>query len=439
LLAGEPDLARRSVEDPAHGFRAQMRLSISPEGMWYENSWGYHMYTLHALTAHAEYARRAGVDLWAEEPLRRMYRLPVEYSMSDGSLPRFGDDVGTRIDSPYFLDIVEHAHAATGDPALAALLPEKLSWNSVLRGRRTGGGAAANARPSAVFRGAGHAILRTSGAARLTAALTFGPYGGFHGHLDKLSFVFFGHGEELGVDPGRARSQAYRLPIHSGWYKATVGHNAVLVNGRSQAPAEGRLLLYSAKPEHALAAAACDTAYEGIEHSRLLYLGPAYLLVVDVLSSEVPAEFGWVYHNRGRRVRCDLETSESRRLEFVHDQRESQTAGDVRLVFQDMNVDTHLTLAAAPGTGVLTGHGPLGSVQERAPLVMISRRGTAVIFCAVLEPVRKPAMPTVTGVEVAEQAGQLGVSIRAGGRTATIVWDRAGSASVIVGGTRALP
>ena len=41
----------------------------------------------------------------------------------------------------------------------------------------------------------------------------------------------FCHGRELGVDPGRARSQAYRLPIHTGWYKATVGHNAVLVDG----------------------------------------------------------------------------------------------------------------------------------------------------------------------------------------------------------------
>jgi len=41
LLAGEPDYARRSVADPANGFRSQMRVSVSAEGMWYENSWGF--------------------------------------------------------------------------------------------------------------------------------------------------------------------------------------------------------------------------------------------------------------------------------------------------------------------------------------------------------------------------------------------------------------
>jgi len=91
-----------------------------------------------------------------------------------------------------------------------------------------------------VFEDAGHAILRTRGPAQLTAALTFGPYGGFHGHYDKLSFVFFGFGRELAVDPGRARSQAYRLPIHRNWYKATIAHNAVLVDGKSQKHCPGR-------------------------------------------------------------------------------------------------------------------------------------------------------------------------------------------------------
>ena len=51
---------------------------------------------------------------------------------------------------------------------------------------------------SMVFEDAGHAILRTRGDAGLTAAMTFGPYGGFHGHFDKLSFVFFGFGQGTG-------------------------------------------------------------------------------------------------------------------------------------------------------------------------------------------------------------------------------------------------
>ena len=74
----------------------------------------------------------------------------------------------------------------------------------MLLGRTVSPKPKAPALQSQVFAGAGHAILRTQGPAGLTAAFTFGPYGGFHGHFDKLSFVFFGHGQELGVDPGRA-------------------------------------------------------------------------------------------------------------------------------------------------------------------------------------------------------------------------------------------
>ena len=71
--------------------------------------------------------------------------------------------------------------------------------------------------------GAGHALLFEGDC---SLALTFGPFGGFHGHFDKLSFVWFGKGRELGVDPGRARSQAYRLRIHREWYRATLSHKS---------------------------------------------------------------------------------------------------------------------------------------------------------------------------------------------------------------------
>lgn len=430
LLAGDPDLPRRSIEDPANGFRAQMRISVSAEGMWYENSWGYHMYTLSALTAHAEFARRVGIDLWQDEPFRRMFRLPAEYTMADGSLPRFGDDVGTRANSPQFLEMLEHAHAATGDPALRPLLSPSPTWASLLHGRKPGSAAAAAPRSSAVYRSAGHAILRSSGAAGLSAALAFGPYGGFHGHFDKLSFVFFGYGEELGVDPGRARSQAYRLPIHTGWYKATLGHNTVLVNGQSQQPAEGRLLLFDAQPEHTIAAAECDAAYPGVKHTRLLYLGSDYLLVLDTLESQDPVEFGWIYHNHGVRVKCDIPAEEIRRFPFVEEQREGRTDGDLRMLFEGDRIDTSLTMAGAQDTSVLTGHGPLGSVLERVPLVLVSRRGRSALFCAVLEPVKMSAGPTITGLDVTDKSGRLQVTIRSASRTDRITWNRSGIASV---------
>jgi hypothetical protein len=264
----------------------------------------------------------------------------------------------------------------------------------------------------------------------IVAAITFGPYGGFHGHLDKLSFVLFARVQELGVDPGRARSQAYRLPIHAGWYKATVSHNAVLVDGSSQAPASGRLELFAETVGYAAVAASSEEAYEGVRHERLLVAMPGYLLVVDDLVSSTPRRFDWIYHNRGKNVRCDSPTAASLgvgelpgsfagRL-YIDGVKTGRTNGSVGLVFEgaakegrrtrrssreatasssaEARLDTHVFAAAASETFLATGHGPGASIQDRVPLVILGREGERVRFAAAIEPVSEGARPTVSEV-----------------------------------------
>ncbi len=113
-LVNDPQWTEKALNDPKNGFHQQMKISVSEEGMWYENSWGYHFYTLKALLLTAEYARRLDIDIWSDPTLKKMFTLPVNYTMADGSLPRFGDDVRSRASgaAPY----VEFAYAATKDP-----------------------------------------------------------------------------------------------------------------------------------------------------------------------------------------------------------------------------------------------------------------------------------------------------------------------------------
>src|SRR5664280_1775054 len=167
--------------------------------------------------------------------------------MADGSLPRFGDAVQ---DSPARQGVNAKAYAVYKDDRLLSVLPSEANWDGIVLDidptTKTGKQQCA----SKLIPGAGHAILATNGPGKLTAAISFGPYGGFHGHFDKLSFVLFGFGEELGVDPGRSSSQAYRLPIHTQWYKASTGHNVVLVDGSSQQEAEGKCLAYKSSDSY---------------------------------------------------------------------------------------------------------------------------------------------------------------------------------------------
>jgi len=418
-LIREPAWITKAIDDDENGFYRQMDISVSKEGMWYENSWGYHFYTLSALVNMAETARHLGINLWSDERLKRMFTLPVYYTMANGMLPRFGDDVNSSVKR--IERLLEPAYLAYQDPQMLPLLANTRDFDTVRLGRHVGSKAEPSVLRSMVFEDAGHAILRTDSPAGLTAAMTFGPYGGFHGHYDKLSFVFFGFGEELGVDPGRARSQAYRLPIHSNWYKATISHNSVLVDGRSQEPAAGQLKLFDCEDDYTVAAAGCDEAYAGVEHTRWLVMTGTYLLVFDTLRSDVEHRFDWIYHNRGSGAVCEAAADgvnladKYKGFEYVENCRQGTTSEMISVSFEHPDVSTYLTVAAQEGTEVVIGDGVGASITDRVPMTMIGRNGHNAHFAAVLEPVVTGKEPRITGIRCTKRDESLTIAIERGG------------------------
>jgi hypothetical protein len=267
--------------------------------------------------------------------------------------------------------------------------------------------------------------------------MTFGPYGGFHGHFDKLSFVFYGFQEELGVDPGRARSQAYRLPIHSNWYKATISHNAVLVDGKSQQPATGKLLHFKQDDNYTAVAASCDEAYPGVRHTRWLVMTDAYLVVLDELHCDAEHQFDWLYHNRGRKAVSEAAQNEGRLAgkfqgsEYIQNATQGVTADTIRIRFEDEKVPVHLTMAAGPDTTVTVGNGVGGSITDRVPMAMIRRTGRDVQFAAVLEPTAAGGKPQVTGVRIVQAGDTAKVLVQRGNNTDTIEIQEDRSVSVV--------
>ena len=407
VLVGDRYWIDEAINDPQNGFIFQMKEAVSADGMWYENSWAYHFYTLLAITHIAEGARRIGINLWKHPHLKNMYTLPIYYTTIDGSLPRFGDDVNSSIKD--VANIMESAYHAYKDSIILATLPQKPTFNSLLLGRKISPDVPLPHLSSKVFKSSGHAILRTGGNARLNAVLTFGPYGGFHGHFDKLSFVLFGHNKELGVDHGRAQSQAYRLPIHKNWYKATISHNTIVINKKSQEPAEGKLDFFVANENYAAVKASYDNIGSEVKHTRFLLLSPTYLLVFDDLKSINDIQFDWMYHNRGFKVLCEaareIATNEEgyQGFNYIENANEGISNNTINIRFEDETVTTYLTMAAQPRTKVLIGDGPGKSVLERIPLTMISRNGPGINFVAVLEPVKRKALPLITNVSFSKE------------------------------------
>ncbi len=427
-MLGDAARVNRSIRDPRDGFYYHLACNVSPEGFWRESSWGYHGYALQALTAQAEGARRLDLDLWSAPRLRDMFTLPAAFVMADGSLPRFGDDV--RSVAVGHRDLAEAAWQATRDPAVLTLLPDTPSWDSLLLGRHPGVRPPTGALGSRVFPLSGYAVLRAGGPAGMTAAMTFGPDGGFHSHFDKLGFVWFAFGRECGVDPGRATSQAYRLPIHHDWYRATLSHNTVMVDGRSQAPANGALERFAGGDGWTAVAARCDAAYPGVRHRRLLLMTGAFLLVADDLRADRPHAFQWLCHQRARTVaspdapRAGAWPEAGPGGAYVRQVRTGASDDGVRARFHDPEVSVNLMLAADGHVDAITGEGPFTSADDLLPFVAVTRRAGYARFAAVLEPIPADRNPTVTGIAIEPQPDRLLVRIEMAEQpTAEIVWD----------------
>ena len=392
-VLGDESRVERALTAPGNGFAEQMRISVTEDGMWYENSWGYHFYTLSAMIKIAESARRIGVDVWSHPRFKRMFTIAPAYAMPGGRLPRLGDDVNSSLGSA--AGRLEFAYHAYRDPQMEPYLSKKPTWDSIMLGRATGNTGPVPKQKSRDFPAAGHVILRSGGKKEITSLLTYGPYGGFHGHLDKLSFVLYAHGKELGVDPGRARSQAYRLPIHRNWYKATLSHNTVTVDGKSQKGASGELLEFEVRPEKITVVAKCDKAYPGVTHVRRLEQTPNELRIVDELTSDEEHRYDWFYHNRGKVTDHGPATQsvpewkpDAAGMEFVQDVRIGKTDAPGTVEFTTDGIRVRLEMDAAPGTKWLTGTGPAGSILDRAPFVRVTRKRKCVRFEAVLTPKR---------------------------------------------------
>ena len=292
---GDRELIAEAI-DGRSGFRFQMSTSVFDDGFWYEGAWSYHFYALEPLWLLAEMGARNGYDLYSEAPLRRMFEAPLRFSLPDWSLPPFNDSnvVSVTGSRRYF----EPAWNRYIDPLFTSVLrSEDRGREALFWGSEELAPPAATARKSEVFLMSGYAALRNPSSDH-TIILDFGPHGDGHGHYDKLGFVSFANGGNMAVDPG---TQPYAAPTHNTWDKATVAHNTVVVDEKSQVAATGRLIHFAEARSMTAVRTDAGAAYRQASLERTMYLAPEY--AVDVVTARSldgnDHQFDWFYHNYG--------------------------------------------------------------------------------------------------------------------------------------------
>lgn len=137
--------------------------------------------------------------------------------------------------------------------------------------------------PSRLLEAQGVAVLRRRRDSSYVS-LEFGHPGGGHGHPDRLHLTLHERGRPWLTDFGTG---SYVRPDLF-WYRSTLAHNAPLVDGRSQLPAEGECTAFGESGDWAWCSAELPlgTATPGAALTRVVFRGPDYLFDVVTLEAD---------------------------------------------------------------------------------------------------------------------------------------------------------
>jgi len=297
LCLDDPDLIRIAIDDE-FGFHHQLAEGVRDDGLWWEGSTSYHFYALAALMTMAQMSEGGEEEeaeksaLWRSERLHRMFSAPVDLALgSDLRLPATNDcwfftsllgDVCHGV--PHGASFYEVAFGWYGDPSFAWVLEHnyrhhhrsRTSLEALLYGTELpfppgsasltesasdsrsaldsgsaldcGSASVAESNSAGdpdprVFASSGLALLRSEDplSHQMSVLLKYGPHGGGHGHPDKLSISLNTCGAFLSPDLG---TPGYGIDLNQTWYRQTISHNTVVVDGRSQPAAGGELVAF---------------------------------------------------------------------------------------------------------------------------------------------------------------------------------------------------
>lgn len=372
LLLGDMALVEEAINSPS-GYRQQMAKGVSADGPWYENAWGYHFYTVSAVTHLTEGAFHSGINMYGPE-FKRMFDAPIRLCMPDFRLPAFNDSGTASVTGS--ASLYETAYARYKEPAYREVLARynRASDSALLHGGTDIAKAGEFSPASGNFTATGNAVLSAGkGANALWLCLDYGPHGGGHGHPDKLGFVMFGQGQILAPDPGTAN---YGVPIQAGWFRTTIAHNTLTVDETSQQAAEGKCEAFIAADGLSTVTATAGKIYDDVVFRRTVaMIGDRLLVFIDQAKSGKEHTYDFAYHNIGKITAPagaqPFTSPQKPGYSYLRDTKAMPATTGMALAFDTgKGKPVHWSAAGGKPTTYITGTGVGAHTEDRVPLVI---------------------------------------------------------------------
>lgn len=391
LVMKDEKLLDEVINGPG-SFFYQMENSLGDDGMWWEGSWGYHFYALSAIVHLTEMAYHCGIDLYKNNRrLKSLFDAPILFMTPHQALPAVHDSGGGG-EMTFGGELYEIAYARWKDEKyVPVILKGRNNLNALLYGEEEIIKPKKDTTPSFDFKDVGFIILRSTGRNKNYVLMDYGPHGGGHGHLDKLNIVFASLGRTFAPDLG---SIGYGSPLMGSWYRPTISHNTILVDGTSQAECSGGLLEFYSGPFLQIATAFCDAAYYGVKMQRTLILSDDYLIIADNLKSDENHTYDWVYHNYGK-IASSLPFKEQDNLaghgyQHIKNPKSLVSKGDTTLLWEvDSSKRLKMWITGGENTEIIVGEGIGNPASLVVPMALLRREAKETTYIVVLEPFKK--------------------------------------------------
>ncbi len=431
--------------DGQYGFHTQAREGILADGLWFEGSFSYHFYTVAALLLLAKAtANLPKWDLREHPSLAAVLRAPVLCAYPEGSLPATNDcwyftslnddcchgvpkapafyEIGNAwFDEPLFGQVLGRAYRHGPRESLDALLYGATELEAGLE--------EGFALPSVNMPASGYTILRTQPEGEAVRSetteqyvfLKYGVHGGGHGHPDKLGLTVYACGERQSPDLG---TPGYGIDLFQGWYRQTVSHNTVVLDGKSQPAGAGRSIAFRDDGPFQIADAAvrwgdgavtgidaptyavdseAPEVYDGAGMRRAVLARGDYFVDIFLVDAGRERRIDWIFRNRG--VLAPLGDGipivpavlEGDGYEYIDDLSTRPAYGNIALNWQFGETGVKLFMAEMDETTLFAGPAPGNPAEDTQDLMIRQRTASRTAFISVCHPYRDtPRIGSVT-------------------------------------------
>jgi len=434
FLLEEPKLIDYALYGP-HGFEVHMEKSVLEDGLWYEGD-NYHFATLTSIVNIAEMCRHNDIDMYSKDfnghTIKMMFDAPLLSLQPDLTFPSRKDSrYASHIAQRWYANLYELAYSRYLDPMYAKILKIVYSYkehgnaekqnaagvidifpSEVSRRNRLDWRGFLNATPelgdeeglpvtySVNMKGTGLAVLRRNDKG-VYVSLDYGNYGGGHGHPDRLNLNLFINGRRWLSDWGTGN---YYLD-HLKWYRSTIAHNTIGVDGYTQLPVDGECIIFEEKPEVSIVSAQVKEIAPGVDMKRTIILFANGLLFDCAgVESEEKHKYHYALHSFGDLIINNNESKlepanfEGENYSFIKEIYGFSTDNDCHLEFRVKEASLNIYSIGCKNTSFFKGkaYGPPTRIPELFPVLVIERNEKSTDFVNLMEEVEERNKPLVS-------------------------------------------